>query len=65
MNFLFFEDRLSWLPVLSLIYLTLLLMATDFVWRTTNFGGRATFLGAIVLGFAGCALIFFLGSGHA
>lgn len=62
MNLLIQGDQLSWGAVAALVYLTLLLLATDYTWRTSRVGGKAIFLGAGVLGLAGSAVLLWLGA---
>jgi hypothetical protein len=62
MNLLIQDNHLSWPLVAAMVYLTVLLLATDYTWRTSRLGGKAVFLGAGALGVLGCAMIFWLGA---
>lgn len=62
MSLLIQGDQLSWSAVAALVYLTLLLLATDYTWRTSRLGGKTIFLGAGALGLAGSAVLLWLGA---
>lgn len=61
MEYLIDGSQLAWPPVLSLIFLTLLVIGTDFVWRTTRLHGKVLLPGALALGTMGVSIILMLG----
>ncbi len=60
MNEWIWGEPLPWAWVSIIVYWTLLLLGTDYVWRTSKWGGKTIFLIAAALGLLGTALIFFL-----
>lgn len=62
MSWLLHGDQLNWAAVAALVYVTVLLLGADYLWRTSRLGGKTVFLGMGVLAVIGAALIFTLGS---
>lgn len=61
MEFLIDGERLAWPAVCALVFLTVLLLGTDYVWRTSKLSGKALLLHAMIVGPAGVLLIFHFG----
>lgn len=61
MNTIFHNGQLNWAVVAALVYVTVLLFATDYTWRTSRLGGKLVFLSAGVLAVVGTGLILALG----
>lgn len=61
MEFFIHGTRLAWPAVCTLVFLTVLLLGTDCVWRISKLRGKVVLLGALVIGAAGVSMIFSLG----
>lgn len=61
MQFLINNNRLAWISIYALIFLTLLILGTDLVWRLSKIGGKALLLSALFIGVMGLFIIFKFG----
>lgn len=61
MEFLIEGERLAWTAVCALVFLTVLLLGTDLVWRMSKLSGKVLLLHAMIIGTAGVLLIFRFG----
>lgn len=58
MQFFIDNNRLAWTSIYALIFLTLLILGTDLVWRISKIGWKVLLLSALSIGAMGLSAIF-------
>lgn len=59
-NLLIFDGRLAWPPVLSFVFLSIIIVAFDLVWRTVTVSIEALAICLALITAVGLSLIFVL-----